>query len=170
MIPSTHRLNTVPVIRQPVPVKEGKMDKDLKAAGFEPIETTIQPRLILALDGKEKSGKTHFSLTAPDPIAYFAIDMGHEGVVRKFVDGEVASKIILRADKKIKVPDISVYDKKTDSLKIDATAAWEKMRNAYKAACASPDIKTVVVDTATEMWELLRLARLGKVAQVKPYP
>ena len=144
------------------------MDQELKKAGFEPIETDIQPRLILALDGKEKSGKTHFSLTAPDPIAYFAIDMGHEGVVRKFVDGEVASKIILRADKQIKVPDISVYDKKTDSLKIDATAAWEKMRSAYKAACESPTIKTVIVDTATEMWELLRLARLGKVAQVKP--
>jgi hypothetical protein len=144
------------------------MEKELKAAGFEPIETDVQPRLIIALDGQEKCGKTHFSLTAPDPIAYFAIDLGHEGVVRKFTNGEVAEKTILRADKAIKIPDTVRFNKKQDTIKIDAEDAWDKMRKAYKAACQSSSIRTIVVDTATEMWELIRLARLGKLSQVKP--
>src|SRR5574343_408421 len=46
-------------------------------------------RLIVSISGDEKTGKSHFTLTAPEPIFYFNIDRGTEGVVGKFqADGK----------------------------------------------------------------------------------
>jgi len=52
--------------------------------------------------------------------------------------------------------------------KIDATSAWEQMKRAFIACCKSPQVRSIVWDTATEVWELIRLARFGKLAQVLP--
>jgi hypothetical protein len=46
----------------------------------------VLPRLLMAIDGPQKGGKTHFALTAPGPIGILNIDNGLEGVVEKFYD------------------------------------------------------------------------------------
>lgn len=114
-------------------------------------------RLIASIEGPQKVGKTHLSLTAPDPIAFYDMDIGTEGVVDKF------------KDKKIYV---SQYDYRMLSGP-NPTAAilamWEKMKADFIWGCQSPDILTPIVDTATEMWELVRMARFGKLTQVMPH-
>ena len=139
------------------------MDQNLAAAGFQKMSAGVKKRLIVSVQGQEKSGKTHFSLTAPGPIAYFGMDIGEEGVVDKFLD---SGKEIYSADAQIKVPNTIVMTKGGPTL--DAEKAWEKMKVALVTALSNGGVRTVVVDTATEMWELIRLARFGKLTQVMP--
>ena len=106
-----------------------------------------------------KNGKTHFALTAPGPICYMNLDSGLEGVVHKFA-----------AEKEIYVSNyetpINLKDVYPD---IDKTVAvWGKFKQDFVSALQS-DARTVVIDTATEGYELIRLARLGKLTQVKPF-
>jgi hypothetical protein len=59
-------------------------DAKLKSLGFSDAVVETPYRLIASVSGKEKTGKTHFALTAPEPIIFFNIDVGTEGVVGKF--------------------------------------------------------------------------------------
>lgn len=120
-------------------------------------------RLIMAISGREKQGKTHFALTAPGPTAYFDLDVGTEGVIEKFV---AAGKVIYHNDynfhalKDIRKPgpiDPGPY-----------LEMWEGLKSDYMAVMDSK-VKTVVFDTATEAWELLRMSRFGKLTQVLPH-
>jgi len=131
---------------------KGKMEM---VPGFEEATGEEILRLILNVEANEKEGKTHLALTAPGPIADIDMDVGSEGVIKKFVN-----------QKKIYVAKFNYHD-------VTSQDEWEKMWNRVKAtfldALASKNIRTVMGDTFTEMWELIRLAKFGKLAQVKPY-
>jgi len=75
-------------------------------------------------------------------------------------------KEIITPDESVRVP--NVIEMGSDGPKIDATGAWEQMKKAFIACCRSPQVRSVVWDTATEVWELIRLARFGKLSQVLP--
>ena len=114
-----------------------------------------QPRrMVCTVSGFEKSGKSHFALTAPAPIAYFNLDAGLEGVVEPFV---AAGK--------------EVYIKNFRISREDTQEEWQSqwtdfmftLDAAYRAGAG-----TVVVDTLTEAYELSRLAHFGKLEQVMP--
>lgn len=128
------------------------MEKSLKDLGFGEVDPTVNPRLIMAIDGLEKSSKSHTALTAPAPTAYFNVDTGLEGVIHKF------------AHKEVYLFDMIVPDGEKE-----AKAEWERFTKAYFAMLKDPDIRTIVGDTATEWWELIRMARFGKTTQVMPY-
>lgn len=117
-------------------------------------------RLIMSLEGLEKQGKTHFALTAPGPLAIQSIDLGTEGVVEKFLP----HKQVMVAGYRLKLP--------TKATPLDVTVVaeqvWDQFLVDYKAVLAS-GVRTVVWDTATELWELLRMARFGRLAQVMPH-
>jgi len=108
------------------------------------------PRIIISVSGLEKQGKTHFGFSAPGPIAYFSTDIGDEGVVEKFM-----------ADKKIEIMEID--------REAQADKEWKRFLDASNYALSGNDFRTIIYDTATELWELLRLARFGKLTQVMPY-
>ena len=130
----------------------------LKKLGFTraTAKTGLKHRLILSVEGMEKQGKSHFGLTAPAPIGYFDFDTGSEGVVHKFAGA-----------KEIHIND---YRKLGNSLdQAQFTIMWERFREQFLGVLANPNIRTVIPDTATEVWELLRMARFGKLTQVMPY-
>lgn len=110
-------------------------------------------RLVMALKGKEKQGKTHFALTAPGPIALFNQDVGLEGVIHKFTREKV----------------IAVYDFGEYSTKQLADQEWNRFMRAWEACLRRPDLRTIIMDTATDVWELARMAFFGKLTQVKPH-
>lgn len=122
--------------------------------GFELADSKITPRLIVAADGREKSGKTHFALSGPGPIAVLNRDMGLEGVVQKFAD-----------TKRVWVKNYTFREEEGDKAK----STWEDTKEAYYDSLHSKDLRTIVMDTGTDMWELLRLARFGKLTQVLPH-
>ncbi len=132
----------------------------MKIQGFTKIENVpVAKRIILAVDGLEKQGKTHFSLTAPGPIAYIDIDIGSEGVVEKFL----TSKEVHRHAVQVPVALGGLVDV------VECEKQWQDLKNAYQIALNAKGIKTIIFDTATEAWELLRLAKFGRLTQVMPY-
>ena len=134
--------------KKPAPPQQGP-------DGFTEASSEEKLRLILNVEGGEKEGKTHFALTAPGPIALIDMDIGLEGVVSKFIK-----------EKKIYVASFN-YREATDPKQWDEM--WQKMKKCFLDALTNNAIKTLVCDTATEMWELLRMASFGKLAQVKPH-
>jgi hypothetical protein len=133
---------------------------DWTKAGFSTPGTELTPRLIMSLCGLEKTGKTHLALSAPGPISYLSLDFGDEGVIEKFVP----NKKIYKAE--FKIPAARGKGKDREGMKDQAEEIWEDFKEKYLFSLLNA--RTVIVDTETEAWELIRLARFGKVDQVKP--
>jgi len=123
--------------------------------GYEEVSIENILRIILNVEGGEKGGKSHFALTAPGPISLIDMDTGLEGVVNKF------SK-----QKKIYRASFNYHDATSQN---EWETMWKKMKQAFFDALATKVIRTLIVDTASEMWELCRMAAFGKLAQVKPH-
>lgn len=127
----------------------------LKALGFSDELVVPKRRLICAVEGKELTGKTHFSLTADEPIIFFDVDIGTEGVVNKFqAEGK---KVFIYH---VRVPKNATQDK--------YTVLWSETKSRIQKAY-SLSHGTVVWDTESEINELARLSHFGKLTQVQPY-
>ncbi len=151
--------STKPIVRAAVTAPTKASDQvileQLKELGFSDEYREAPRRLIVSSGGREKTGKSHFALTAPEPIVYLDIDIGTEGVVDKF---QAEGKTILRYA--VRVP------------KESAQEIYVPMWNNLKARILkaySLRVGTVVWDTSTEAYELARLARFGKLTQVMPH-
>jgi hypothetical protein len=132
-----------------------KMKMDLQ--GFTDVRDRKKgrPHIISAVDGQEKNGKTHLGLTMPGPIAIINSDTGLEGVVEKFEN----EKAIVKFD----------FDHRDANNYKQWEKMWVDVKKAYRNALRSKDIRSILCDTGTEMWELIRLARFGKLDQVMPH-
>lgn len=131
--------------------------------GFDRAPTERIHRLIISLTADWKKGKTTFALTAPAPIALIDMDTGLEGVIEKWAE-----------QKEIHVKSFNYHDATSED---EWTKMWEDCKQAFLGALNNPRIKTVVWDTATEAFELIRMARFGKLNKVVmaggkavPYP
>ncbi len=143
---------------------------------------TIVPkrRIVIAVDGLDKHGKTNFALTAPKPLVYLDFDIGREGVLEKAPD---ADRIIVSRPFIFMPSEVAwdTEDEKARTAKIMAAAEPElgRFRDTYLRTLREPVLKlangalvkarTVVIDTGSEAWELLRLCHFGKLSQVKPH-
>jgi hypothetical protein len=122
-------------------------------------------RLIIAVDGIDKSGKNYFAFSAPGPIACQSTDVGTEGVIEQFA-----------AEKTIWLSHYRVLVEKHDSPEVTMkkmAPVWgafvSDFREVVVPALKVGKVRTVVWDTGTEIWDLLRLARFGKLQQVNQY-
>lgn len=106
-------------------------------------------RIVCAPWGREKCGKTHLALTFPEPIYYVNFDMGTEGVIDKF------------SNKKIHVSTIK-YGLMKGVSNSDALAQFEE-DYGYALVKASEEAGTVVVDTATQVKQLVDAVKLDEV-------
>jgi hypothetical protein len=121
-------------------------------------------RLVVAVDGMDKEGKTNFALTAPGPIAYHDFDIGGEGVIQKFQ----TDKTIFQADYGVKL----IKGEESAAVMKKAGPVWDNFINNWKLMLAGMEngtVRTGILDTAGEAWEYLRLARLGKLTQIMPH-
>lgn len=143
------------------------MSKSINIQGFKKFVPTKTKRRIISVEGLEKCGKTHFALTAPGPIAFFNFDNGMEGVVDKFCDGTVANKDILYVD--YSLPPSEFDERPNPNGNPKFLEVWRGFWEDFNRALKSPDIRTLIVDTATECWEILRMGRFGKLTQVMPH-
>ena len=120
-------------------------------------------RLIVSAEGKERTGKTSFGLSAPGPLVYLPLDPGMEGVIDKYL-----------ADKEVWLPtkdknEIETFNYRDVTSQDEWEKMWEKFKSTFEKGLISKEVKSLIVDTATEAWELIRLARLGKLSNVKPH-
>jgi len=148
----------------------------LQRAGFKPAETQVRHRLIVSIEGDEKTGKNNFAFTAPSPIAVISFDQGLEGVVEKFAAGtalvggaKVPKKEIFV--KEIKLPPL-VTGGTRDNVSMGAPGfdykkAWDSFVADFQALLDA-QVSTIIWDTATEVYELQRLFRFDKLSEVPP--
>jgi hypothetical protein len=141
----------------PKPTSDGKM------SGFHLSEDEIKPRLILNVQGLEKTGKNHFSFTAPGPIALLSFDLGIEGTIEKFNK----KKKIYLAEYELEA---QPGQAKEEEVEREASKLWTRVVSDLRDSLASPSIRTVICDTGSELWELKRLSEFGKMsANVQHY-
>ncbi len=114
-------------------------------------------RVVQAVAALQKDGKTTYGLSAPDPIGLINLDQGLEGVIEGFIE----------AGKEIHVCDVTSYQGETKQ--VGWEAAWNKVAAFFKACLTNKDIRTIVMDTETEAWELIRLASFGKLDHIKSH-
>ena len=140
--------------RNNMPKVNEQIVKQLETMGFDDTIRERPRRLVASVDGMPKTGKTHFALTAPEPIFFINIDIGTEGVVDKF---QAEGKRIYLYD--VRVP-------RTASKEI-WVPMWENLKKIFEKVY-QVGAGSVVVDTDTEAYELARLAKFGKLVQVLP--
>lgn len=131
----------------------------LRSLGFD-TEAAVNRdnRLIMAITGKEKSGKTTFGLSAPKPIALFNFDRRIEKVALEVAGVEESDLNV----KTIRWDEDQGQDEYMDM--------WNDFLKALKwSLYDSQDIRSIVVDTETDMWALIRLAYFGKTAEIMPW-
>ena len=138
---------------------DGLISRELSQLGFREVNPETAYRVVACTTAPEKCGKTHWALTAPAPIAAIATDTGTEEIAKKFL----AKKRIIIVDFK------DVRALVEDGDKSAAQRQWKRLEDAFKKLVDTTKIRTIVADTATEMWELKRLAAFGKLTQVLPH-
>lgn len=113
----------------------------------------------LSLVGKKKTAKSTVALSAPLPIVYFDFEIGLRRVEPRYLPDmskvtvhniEPVNQLKLKAD-----PDLAIKH-------------WEKILRLYNTALEDPNIKSIVFDTFTAMWEAKRMAHLGAIRKTEP--
>lgn len=134
---------------------------ELAKLGFEESKVEEHFRLIMSSSALEKTGKTHFAVDAvPDPIAYVNLDDGEEGVLNKFRHKKIITTKLNRRQEKVLEGEAYTMD--------DAEDEWGRAHDIMRAVVKSSSIRTVVFDTATDLWEIARIAEHGKLKEVMP--
>jgi hypothetical protein len=151
------------------------LSPDLKLAS----NNDVPRRLILAVDGLDKHGKTAFALSAPKPLVYLDFDIGKEGVLQKAPGRDM----ILETPPFVVQPgvlswEIDNVDTRIQTIMKDAEKQLTRFMALYKKSLKEPVMtingrkvkaRTIVIDTGSELWELIRLCEFGKTTQVKPH-
>ncbi len=115
--------------------------------GAEEITESGLRRLIVRIGGREKQGKSTWSLTAPVPIAYHDLNNRSEHVLDRFVGRGVYKY---------------TYDKLLASEQAEWAYQWNQFKKDFMEAVGHPEIRTIVIDSETDLWELRRLAEFGR--------
>ena len=122
--------------------------------------------MVASINGHEGHRKTTFGLTAPKPIALFHIDPNTVEVVDKAIStGEIdRSDVTLHP---IEYPS-SIFGGK-DQIQDDAHRAWtDDFVDPLRDTLEDSDVRSIVIDTATELFELLMMADHGRTIQILP--
>lgn len=145
----------------------GTFDKSkLKSLGFKNAPDKPKPRIIMGIEGREGHGKTEFALSAPGPVGYQSIDIGTEGIIEKHVKAgkEIYLKEYWNPLEGGDLSDPAIMKR----AQCKAEEFMEEFTNDFRALVSS-GVRTVVWDTASEFWQVMRIARFGKLTQVMPH-
>jgi len=144
----------------------------LKASGLSDLVTPRKPYAVINLAGMEGTGKTHWGLTAPKPLLYQSTDFGEEGVLQK-ASGQIIRP--LKGGYKIDIP----FELRAFVDRQETTEARQKREGLlanfiheqfyvpflkdFQAGIAA-GVKSVVWDSALDVWEYTRLSVYGRSA------
>lgn len=139
------------------------------------LEAPQARRVVLISSGPTKGGRTHFALTAPDPLVYIAFDKGWDGMLHKF-NGRIIQKFdhnwVVPSDnvesimEALKNQNRNALDEVQGKTMRGADAEWDLFKERAWAAVKNPKVRTLVVDTEDYLYMIFRLARFGRAWQV----
>lgn len=133
------------------------------ASSFELVSPVpAAPRLVVSVEGHQKTGKTYFALTAPAPIGILDFDTGLDGVVENFAGQKEIHVARYPANWADLMREVGRDETK---IKDAAQKIFDKFLDDYEYALAN--FRSVVIDSTSQVRETVRLAKLGKLEQVK---
>lgn len=149
----------------------------LKDRGFIKAGTFREPMLVIDYRGEHKNGKTYQLLTAPGPIGLISMNIGTYGVVQRFAgEKDIYLKQyhvpleIKKISKTISKKAVEAEERNPLKYNIDeAIDIWESIKADFYYLLGDPDIKTIGIDTGTDAYQLIRVARFGKLDQVESH-
>lgn len=135
--------------------------RSLRDTSFTETDDTVKQRLIIAIDGETGTGKNKLAFSFPDPIAFLSFDPNYAKTLQ---EARKSRKRILRAA--YTLPVIKPDGRNADAIASVAGDLWDKVAVDFMGAVRDPKVQTIIVDTATELFELIKLAIYGKTVQV----
>lgn len=146
----------------------------LEQSDFEYPALKTRQRVIYSIQGATKSGKSTFPFWGPSPIAVFDFDCRLEDVVQKAMLGKlpgIPPKEIVYIP--FKMPEVDIRSKKEDATaKRQGMEALEKFLRNFKKALESSlkpgGVRTISVDTATELMDVRLCAEFGRLVGIQP--
>ena len=114
-------------------------------------------RLVIAPWGQEKTGKTTFAFTFPDPIYFFNFDIGEEGVVDERIKG------LLSQGRKVFHAEY-VLDP-MDGLAEQRVVYGQFKKDYDEAVSTAPLGATIIIDTGTALEQLVRDVTMDEVQE-----
>jgi hypothetical protein len=112
----------------------------------------------IAIYGQRKRGKSTFAMSCPTPIVYFDFELGASRVEPMYIPTDM--KIIDMYEAKL-----GYTDTKNDAI---AMKFWIDFEKQYMKALENPDVKTIVWDTASKVWEAKRHDTIAKIRLTYP--
>ncbi len=117
-------------------------------------------RGIFNIQGLEKSGKTSLALSLPKPIGLIALEKRTLDTAIPYIKrGEVAVMDFTR----LRLKEVS---KNRQTTAVEYKEAWNQVVGAIHGVLDSPFLKSLVIDPATDYYDLGRLAHLGALQGV----
>jgi hypothetical protein len=129
------------------------------------------PNIVLSLVAFEGAGKTNFWLSAPKPIAVISTDTNTEATARKVLDMDDDADFdddVVKFEQ-VSMPALAFDDR--DDVQDEAKDKWEAVRDFLRPLLKADEDerpKTVVFDTAVDIFDLRVLAEFGKLDQIPP--
>lgn len=121
--------------------------------GWEDAPTKFDRRVVLMdINGDTGTGRTRLALTAPGPIALAHTAEKIDGIVQRVLH-----------QKQVKLLNFGgSFSGGPQTIANEAALVWNKMSVGWYSAMDTW-AKTLIMDTASEGWEMIRLARFGEV-------
>lgn len=141
-----------------------------------PASQAIRRSITAAINGRRGSGKSHFAIEfSPRPVLVQPLDPTLKFMIDKFNLDNVfmADYPRLSKDLLLAVSGIKSKAKMDESagafakMQAEAEAVWEQFSTDFYTGLDK--YRTIVWDTGSEAWELVRLARHGRLTQIEPY-
>jgi hypothetical protein len=125
---------------------------------------SIPNRIIMSVASPTKHGKTHWAMSASKPLVYMQLEDGSgEGVIDK---DKFDFSTIRPAEYKFRRP-VNVKGQAPKEIKNEAEKVWAQFTNDFRVNLRLKGLRTIVVDTGNEAFDLAKLAECGTIA---PYP
>jgi len=144
---------------------KSQQQKSVEWGDFEepPVPTNF---IRLSIEGPEKQGKTTTALSAPGPIAYIDLDFrGNRAIEAARSEGKVIKYLPIATPR-----NVGDLDAKTAAAQFRDIWNSKFVKN-FKLACELATqglIRTTIIDTVTDLWELELLSIFGRTDKVQP--
>ena len=139
--------------------------KEIHIDGFT---TDIQPNdaLAIAVFGMEGSGKSRFLATAPDPIGVIPLERKSRRTISQ-VAREFDRTVLMPEEDMVRVSNPMKVAMMDDPELIKYYRAHvDKVKRAAYTLYAHPDVRTIGIDSATQLWEDMMFANYGRLTRV----
>ena len=125
-----------------------EMKEETTKMEFKPLSEAEEKRgLKIGIYGDFATGKTHFSLTAPEPIYIIDTEIGAAPLAHLF-----------------KGKDIKVLDVAEEN----GSKSYEKMVEAVEFISKQPKVGTVVIDSVSDFWDFAQEYAKINIFKIKP--